>query len=160
MLNVLRRDRLIHEHIHDPYKTKNKLTEPAFCPVCKAIFRNGRWQWADSWPVDAQEVICQACHRIRDQYPAGLISITGAFVRLHKTEIVNLIRNAESNEKAEHPLHRIMSIEERPDSVHVTTTDIHLPRRIAESLHHAHKGKLDIHYDQEGYFIRVNWLRD
>lgn len=36
----------------------------------------------------------------------------------------------------------------------------HLPRRIADALHHAYKGELDIHYDEEGYFVRVNWKRE
>lgn len=159
-LNAPRRDRLIHEHNHDPYKTKSKLREPAFCPTCKAVFRNGRWQWADSWAVNSNPVICQACNRIRDNYPAGVITLKGGFVMQHKTEILNLVRNHETEEKAEHPLHRIMKVEERPASMIVTTTDIHLPRRIGESLRHSHKGELDIHYDQEGYFIRVNWFRD
>jgi hypothetical protein len=159
-LNAPRRDRLLHEHNHDPYKTKSKLSEPAFCPVCKAVFRKGRWEWADSWPADANEITCQACNRSRDNFPAGIITLRGAFVKQHNDEILNLIRNEEMNEKAEHPLHRIMKIEEHPNSIIVSATDIHLPRRIAESLHRAHKGKLDIHYDREGYFIRVNWLRD
>ena len=40
------------------------------------------------------------------------------------------------------------------------TTDIHLPRRIGEALHHAHRGELDFHYDKEAYAIRVSWRRD
>ena len=78
----------------------------------------------------------------------------------HKAEILNLVHNHEMKENAEHPLHRIMGIEEHPNSIVVSTTDIHLPQRIGESLHHAHKGELDIHYDEEGYFVRVNWVRD
>jgi hypothetical protein len=39
-----RRDPLIHERIHDPYKTKSKLPEPAVCPICYAVFKAGPWQ--------------------------------------------------------------------------------------------------------------------
>jgi len=35
-----------------------------------------------------------------------------------------------------------------------------LPRRIAEALNSAWNGKLDMHYDEEGYFIRLAWRRD
>jgi hypothetical protein len=30
----------------------------------------------------------------------------------------------------------------------VTTTDIHLPRRVGHALEHAYKGKLDVHYSE------------
>ena len=38
-----RRDRLIHEHVHDPYKTRLQLPEPTVCPQCGAVFHEGRW---------------------------------------------------------------------------------------------------------------------
>ena len=36
-----------------------------------------------------------------------------------------------------------MGIEEKPGSIVIKTTDIHLPRAIGEALHHAYKGSLD-----------------
>jgi hypothetical protein len=156
----LRKDRLMHEHIHDPYKTKHKLPEPTFCPNCKAVFRDGRWCWADSWPADAHQELCQACHRTRDDYPAGIITLTGVFALAHKDELIQLARHHEQQENSEHPLHRIMRIEENPDSIVIKTTDLHLPRRIADALHHAYKGERALHYDEEGYLIRVNWRRE
>ena len=47
-----------------------------------------------------------------------------------------------------------------PHKTVVTTTDIHLPRRIGHALEHAFKGKLDTHYNEEEYFIRIQWRRD
>ena len=155
-----RRDRLLHEMIHDPYKTKSKLQDHTVCPVCNAVFLNGRWQWADSWPLNSPKELCQACHRTKDDYPAGLLTLTGAFVRANKTELLNLARHHEQEENAEHPLHRIMRIEEHPDSLVIKTTDIHLPQRIGEALRHAYHGELDLHYDEEGYFARATWRRE
>ena len=155
-----RKDRLIHEHVHDPYKTKSKPPELSVCPVCNAVFKDGRWQWAESWPVDAHKETCQACHRTKDGYPAGVVNLKGAFVKAHKAELLNLARHHEKNENAEHPLHRIMKIEEHPDGIEIKTTDIHLPQRIGEALRHAHNGELEMHYDEEGYFVRVNWKRE
>jgi len=153
-----RRDRLIREHVHDPYKTRLKLPEPTVCPQCGAVFHEGRWHWAPR-PEPAHEELCQACHRINDRYPAGELTIAGGFVPRHKDEILQLARHQEEQEKAEHPLHRIMEIEERDGAIVVRTTDIHLPRRIGEALHHAYRGDLDFHYDEEAYFIRVRWTR-
>jgi NMD protein affecting ribosome stability and mRNA decay len=155
-----RKDRLIHEHVHDPYKTTHKLPEPSVCPVCNAVFMDGRWQWAESWPFDAHKEICQACHRTKDGYPAGVVTLTGAFTQAHKAEILNLARHHEKQENTEHPLHRIMKIEEHPDAIVIKTTDIHLPQRIGEALRHAYKGELDMHYDEEGYLVRINWNRE
>jgi hypothetical protein len=153
-------DRLIHERVHDPYKTKSKPPEPTVCPVCYAVFKEGRWQWADSWPINAHRHTCQACHRTHDGYPAGIVIISGSFALIHKAEILNLARHLEQQEKQEHPLHRIMGIEEKPDSVAISTTDIHLPHSIGEALRRAYKGSLELRYTQESYFIEVKWSRD
>ena len=36
-----RRDRLIHEHVHDPYKTRLKLPEPTVCPQLRRSVPRG-----------------------------------------------------------------------------------------------------------------------
>lgn len=89
----------------------------------------------------------------------GVITSGGPFVNAHKTELMNLARRHEKLQNAEHPLHRIMRIEERPDSLVMKTTDSHL-RGIADGIHHVDKGKLDMHDDEEGYFFRASWRRE
>ena len=148
-----RRDKLLHEHIHDTYKTSHKLSEPTVCPDCGAVFHEGRWQWITPAPKGAHQTSCPACHRTRDNYPAGVITLSGGYVLRHKDELLQMARNREAEEKRAHPLNRIMSIEEHPDSVVIKTTDIHLPHHIAEALRHAQ-------YDEEGYFVRVDWQRE
>lgn len=152
-----RRDRLIRERVHDPYQSGRKLSEPTVCPKCKAVFRRGRWQWADSWPYDAHEETCEACHRIQDHYPAAELTLTGQGVAARRAEILSLARHTEEKARALHPLERIMAIMERPDRMVITTTDLHLPRRLGEALQHAYKGDLHKHYDAGGCFLRVNW---
>ncbi len=155
-----RRDRLIRERVHDPYKTRLKLPEPTVCPQCGAAWKAGRWQWVEQRPQGAYEEMCQACHRINDKYPAGVLTLSGSFLVAHRQEVAHLIHNTERAEKGEHPLHRIMAIEEQDDKTIVTTTDIHLPRRIGQAIHKAYEGKFNLKYDEAGYFIRVNWCRD
>jgi NMD protein affecting ribosome stability and mRNA decay len=145
--------------IGDPYQAKHKPGGPSVCSECGAVFADGRWTWGERLP-DAEETICAACHRIKDKYPAGLLTLSGRFARTHREEILRLARHNEDQEKQEHPLNRIMEIEEKNETVVISTTDIHLPRRIGKAIGDAYGGELDFHFDEDGYFIRVDWARE
>jgi len=154
----LKRDELRDELVHDSYKSKRKLPEPTHCPDCGAVYREGRWTWGAA-PARANETICPACHRVRDKFPAGYVTLKGGFLASHRDELLHLVRNREAHEKAEHPLERIMAIEDVKDGVLVTTTDTHLARDIGEALHSAYKGELEYHYNKEENLLRVQWTR-
>lgn len=154
----LRREELRDELVHDSYKSKRKLPEPARCPTCGAVYHAGRWSWGTA-PADANEATCPACHRIRDRFPAGYVTLKGEFLAPHREEILHLVRNREAREKAEHPLERIMAIEDTGEGVLVTTTGTHVARDIGEALHSAYKGDLEYHYNSEENLLRVSWRR-
>lgn len=154
----VRRNRMIRERVHDSYKLRRKRPEPTLCPGCGAVFREGRWQWAPA-PNAARRETCPACNRIRDGFPAGFVTLDGAFLRSHRDELVQLVRNLEAREKAEHPLQRIIDIAEQNGALVVTTTDIHLARGIGEALHRAYRGELQFHYNEEESLLRVRWSR-
>ncbi|MGV1098887.1 BCAM0308 family protein [Thiovibrio sp. JS02] len=154
-----RRDRLIQEKRHDAYKEWEKWPEPTVCPECRALFLGGRWSW-EAAPPGAKEKVCPACQRIADAFPAGLIEIQGAFHVQHWQEIHNLLRNTENLEKSEHPMERIMTIAEQDGGHEVTTTGIHLARRIGEALKHSYQGELDLAYGDGEQSLRVTWRRD
>ena len=83
-----------------------------------------------------------------------------AFVASHRDEVLGLARNEENRIKAEHPLARIIKIEnqaEAPVGVVITTTDPHLARRIGEALHHAHHGNFTCRYVEHEDLLRANW---
>ncbi len=147
------------ERVHDPYRAEAKLPEPTRCPDCGAVYSEGRWRWAEA-PAGAHESRCPACRRIEDGYPAGELILSGAFVHAHEAELLGLVRNEEAAERREHPLHRIMGTERRSDGLRLTTTDIHLPRRIGHALEAAWDGELTTHYDEQGYSARVVWTRE
>ena len=77
----------------------------------------------------------------------------------HKQEILGLIDNVAAAEKADHPFARIMSSKDSDSGIAIQTTDIHLPRRIGEALHHAYQGEWTFHYDEGEQFIRAKWHR-
>jgi NMD protein affecting ribosome stability and mRNA decay len=153
-----RRDRFVQEYQHDSYKLPGKMKEPTVCPKCRAVYHKGRWIWSAP-PADAHETLCPACHRIQDKYPKGFLTLKGTFPRQEHEQIMGVVKNTEDKENKEHPLARIMAIEEKPEGVVVSATDTHLPRAIGEALKHAYHGELTVKYDQDEEFVRVTWTR-
>jgi len=154
----LRREHVFQELVHDSYKSSYKLHEPTRCPECGAVYHKGRWTWGTA-PTGAHEEECPACHRIHDKFPAGYVTLKGEFFRGQREQILHLVKHHEVKEKAEHPLQRIMGIEDTSEGVVVTTTDTHLARDIAEALHNAYKGDLDYHYNKDENLLRASWSR-
>ena len=143
----------------DPYRAASKPQGPTVCPKCKATFTEGRWTWEKA-PADAAPLVCPACQRISDKFPAGYVTIKGEFFKEHRDEIVHLIENHEKKEKAERPLQRIMEMDDKRDGTfEVTTTDSHLARGIAEAIHDAYKGDLKVRYSRDENLVRAVWKR-
>jgi hypothetical protein len=85
--------------------------------------------------------------------------LRGDFADTHRREIMALVRNTEEREQGEHALQRIMEVDEDGPEIAITTTDIHLARRIGEVISHAYEGDLDITYGPEDYVVRITWTR-
>jgi hypothetical protein len=150
----------LREEIHDPYGSVAKSRGPARCPECGAVYLRGRWTWERLPAKGLIKLRCPACRRIDDRVPAGLITLSGAFAVAHASEALRLIRNVEKAERQEHALHRIGAVRHEAGTIAIDTTDIHLPRRIGHALEDAWGGTLRTHYDEQGYFARVNWARE
>ena len=149
---------VMDEPIEDPYFVREKYPEPTVCSDCGAVFHEGRWQWM-SKPENAHGTRCPACSRIHEELPAGYVSLEGEFMQAHKDQLLEIARNLEVREKAEHPLQRIMSITEEDGKVMITTTGLNLARGIGEALKHACKGELKLQYTPGEYLLRVDWRR-
>ena len=127
----------------DPYLAKRKVSGSAVCPDCKAVHVRGRWTWREA-PEKAIEHVCPACQRIRDKVPAAYLSLRARdFLRAHGDEVTHLIRN----------------FEKRSDEWLLTFTDAHLARGIAEALHHAYQGEVDLQYTPDDVMLRATWTR-
>ncbi|MBE0611562.1 MAG: HPF/RaiA family ribosome-associated protein [Dehalococcoidia bacterium] len=157
------RNTIVPEAGGDMYRLTRKYPEMTACPDCRAVYHGGRWQWpATGAPAatGAKEAVCPACRRIRDGYPAGTLTISGAFLALHREDVMGVLRAEEQIETAEHALNRVMDIEEADGRMVVTTTDIHLPRRIAEAFYRAYEGELSVEYAEDEQNVQVSWRRD
>ena len=101
-----------------------------------------------------------ACDRIQDRCPAGFLTLGGEFFAEHTTDILNLVRNVEEKEKAQHALKRLMAIEDQGDgTVLATFTDPDLARAAGEAIHSAYQGELDFSYQESEFLLRVTWKR-
>jgi len=140
----------------DPYQAQQKLNEPTTCRQCGAVYHQGRWQWGEA-PTGVHKDLCPACRRINDKLPAGVIALHGNIAPEVKAQISHLARNVETAENSEHPLNRIIGFEETEEGLMISTTDIHLPRRIGEALRRAFHGEIEMYFDDGGYFMRVDW---
>lgn len=142
----------------DAYRPGAKPRGQLHCPGCSAVFRKGRWIWGAA-PAGALKRRCPACLRIAEGSPAGYITMTGSFFTAHRGEVLARVRRIEQREKTTHPLERIMAIEAAKGGVLVTTTSVHLARRVAHALESSFKGTLSLSYNHQDNLLRVRWSR-
>ncbi|HUI93493.1 MAG TPA: BCAM0308 family protein [Chitinivibrionales bacterium] len=145
----------------DEYEAREKYPEPAVCPECGDVFRNGRWTGRKMFPSgDLYLAKCPACSRKDGNRPAGDIKISGPFFQAHQAEILNRIRRIERKERGTHPLEQIIAMHSEPDYADISTSGIHLARRIGDALRHSFKGDLSYSYGKGEKSIRVIWARN
>lgn len=118
---------------HDaPYERGPSPKGNVICDGCGIYFRGGRWIAGVPPLGDESTGLCPACRRVRDGDPAGTVHVP----RLGDltAEVRRMIQNAENAEREEHPLERLMAVEAEADGLRITTTGVHLARRIANAL--------------------------
>jgi ribosomal subunit interface protein len=156
------RETIVSEAGNDAYRLTAHVAEPSTCGTCGVMYRAGRWRWPAEGEAAPQGDIttCPACRRIADNLPAGVLKLSGRFLGTHREDVLAALRAEERLETAEHPLHRIMSTEEAAGEMVITTTDVHLPRRIADAIANAYGGAVEMQYGPEDETVRVSWRRD
>ena len=142
----------------DPYRLTEKPPGGVVCQDCGAKVVKGRWTWSAP-SVEVASAICPACRRIHDNYPAGYLSLEGPFFTENREEIMNLVSNVAEAEKGEHPLERVMAIEKDGGVTVITTTGIHIARRLGDSIQRSYRGELMVSYEDGEKRVRVNWDR-
>jgi len=156
-----RRTHFVHpfERDPDPYLERRKIVGAAVCPDCGAVHLRGKWT-RRAKPKRVVEHVCPACQRVRDKVPAAYLTLVdGEFLRAHDAEIAHLIEHVEARERAEHELKREMSRVRTERGLELTFTDSHLARAIAEALHHAYQGDIELQYTPGDVVLRATWTR-
>ncbi len=154
-----RRDRPIRRvepRQHDTYRDPAKPKQPTVCDGCGAFWQGGRWTWGPAPAGDLARGACPACRRIRDRYPAGTIRLHPRYDE-HADEIRGMIANVEEVERAEHPLERVMEVRATGDGLEITTTGLHIARRLAARLERRFHEKPDLRYPPEQNRIVVDF---
>ena len=140
---------------------RGKRPDVARCPGCGASYREGRWTWRSA-PADAYPQTCPACERAAARDPAGVVRVEGAFAAAHRDELIALVRSVEERERSDHPLKRVMRLQERKNGFVAETTDAKLARSLGRALRKAYAGELEEPPTtaEEGSLVRVRWVRD
>jgi len=154
-------DRMRVKGSNDPYRLTEKLPGGATCQGCGSTVKEGRWTWVDSVKKGKEpaSATCPACRRMEDDYPAGYLVLEGSFFGENREEIMNLVRNVAEDEKEKHPMERVMAIRKDGDTTLITTTGVHIARRLGDSLKKSYRGELKVNYEAGEKRIRVSWFR-
>ncbi len=152
----------------DPYLPKKSSPSVSVCPECRAICRNKRWYLDEEEFAlltrkkggEAPRRRCPACRKISDGFVGGVVTLRGSFVREHREEIRNLVRNEERRAMGFNPLARIVNFTEDEDGFVVSTTAEKLAQRIGRELHKACRGSLEYKWSEDAKLLRVHWVRE
>lgn len=151
-------DRMRVKGSKDPYRLTEKPPGGTTCKGCGAMVQEGRWTWSEP-AKGAVNTTCPACRRVADDYPAGYLVLEGAFFGENRVEIMNLVQNVAEAEKNKHPMERVMAIRKDGETTLITTTGVHIARRLGDSLKRSYQGDLKVNYKDGEKLIRVNWFR-
>jgi hypothetical protein len=129
------------------------------CSGCGAFHYRRHWSMLPPSaliPEKAERVLCPACRKIKDSYPAGELTLTG-LAPGDRPEIARILRNEEVRAREKNPLERIMSMKTATGGWRVATTTEKLAQRLGRAVRKARGGKLEYKWSHNNKFVRVIW---
>ncbi len=147
----------------DPYLLKDEPEDMTMCTDCNIIYHNKRWRLPEEDELKRKDRfkkgLCPACQKIRDRFVGGYVTLKGDFLKEHKEEILNLLKNKEEIARHNNPLERIIEIKDLGDTVEITTTTEKFAQRIGRILHKAFHGEVEYKWSDDVKIARVLWRR-
>ncbi len=151
----------------DPYIPRKAVSSVGICPKCHAIYRDKRWHLDEkeyrtlARRGDGTAVRrCPACRKISDGFPSGVVNLKGDYLRVHRDDILKIVRNEEKRARGFNPLQRIMYVNEGDAWMEVGTTDEKLAQRIGRELRKACRGTVAYKWSEDSKLLRVDWARE
>ena len=124
------------ERSTDAYRQKLGSTETALCEKCGMIYRSKRWLLDETETAqlrmqsDISKIVCPACQRMADGNPAGIVTMSGSYLREHEDDILNMIKRTEARSRTKNPLGRIMAINQENNVLTIATTEDKLAQKL------------------------------
>jgi NMD protein affecting ribosome stability and mRNA decay len=152
---------------HDPYYNQSRPKDPSYCKACHAIYHNKHWHFDErefktlqSGHSNNTAVYCPACRKIQDKFASGIVTLKGDFVRRHREEIINLVKNEEKRAMGLNPLERLIEVSPSKEGLQITTTHEKLAQRIGKRLHRSFRGNVAYQWTPQDKMARVSWDRE
>jgi len=148
----------------DPYLNLTSPGEMGACKACGSVYHDKRWYHPDDIPEKlagktVSEVLCAACRKIKDGFAGGYVTLKGEFIKGHREEVLNLIRNKESLASHMNPLERIIEISDSEAGIEITTTTGKLAQMIGRMLNKSYSGVVEYKWGSDAKLARVVWVR-
>ncbi len=156
------------DHEAGRHHTRRAAREPSVCASCGAVYANRRWTTKNAehgthepkhWHP-ARLTTCPACVQAHGGTPSGYVYLEGAFLKAHRDDIENLLRNEAERAADDNPLAQIMLWQEADGKIKLSTTTEHLAQRLGHALEKAFDGKVEYDFSHENKLARVTWQRD
>ena len=148
---------------NDPYLSKLGAEGVGMCKECSAVYELKRWRLATEEDLSKEgsfeSVTCPACRKIKDNYVGGYVTLKGQFLKEHKEEFLNLIKNKEERAIRINPLERIIKIKDMGDLVEITTTTEKFAQMLGRVIHKAFSGEVEYKWSDDVKCARVTWER-
>ena len=148
----------------DPYLPEAG-QQAAVCTQCHALYQGKRWFFDEklygqlAGTDQVREVVCPTCRKIKDHYPEGILSLSGAFWVQHQDEIVGLLKKEAGRISRRNVQDRIIQMRADGDSLVVETTTEKLAQHLGRTIYKACKGDLNFRWSEVDKFVRVYWSR-
>ncbi len=142
------------------YQARGGMSGEVHC-ACGAILHKKCWHQGTPHASDTVQAttVCPACQRIADHNPAGIVTLSGAFLSEHQPEIDQLLVTLTEHEADKNPLCRVIEKCTGTASTTITTTNTKLAQKIGRTLFKTYGGDLQYRWGHGEELVRVSWNR-